>query len=337
MRIIADVDTGIDDALALIALVANVNAELVAVTTTTGNTTSELAARNSAAVLALLERADVPIQIGSSRPLEMPVATTPETHGEFGLGYSALPSRITRTFAARGIEDLWLPELRAHPGETTVLVTGPLTNLATALRIEPRLPELAKRVVIMGGAFNYPGNTTPCAEWNAWCDPHAAHEVYSSFEGLPDERLPIVAGLNVTETVEFTAADLDTLAIGVGARPPHLSARTARDLGPADTGVPLVDLITDALRFYFEFHADHGYGYLAQVHDLLAAQIALGEVQPTMSAQWVGVERESPLTRGMTVADFRQLLHRCANARVVTAVDGRASVDAFKASAARLI
>ncbi|SCQ67166.1 Purine nucleosidase [Propionibacterium freudenreichii] len=337
MRIIADVDTGIDDALALVAVAAHVDAELVGMTTTTGNTTSHLAARNSAAVLSLVGRDDVPVLVGSSKPLEVPVATTPETHGEFGLGYSTAPEAITGPFSEHGIEELWLPELREHPGQTTLLVTGPLTNLAIALRAEPELPRLARRVVIMGGAFNYPGNTTPSAEWNAWCDPHAAAEVYAAFSGLEADRLPIVAGLNVTETVELTPADLDELAIGAGARPPHLTARSARDVGPADTGVPLVNLVTDALRFYFEFHADHGYGYLAQVHDLLAAQIALGEVDPTMSPQWVGVEKESALTRGTTVADFRQLLHRPANARVVTAVDARASVEAFKASVARLI
>ena len=133
MRIIADVDTGIDDALALVAVAAHVDAELVGVTTTTGNTTSHLAARNSAAVLSLVGRDDVPVLVGSSKPLEVPVATTPETHGEFGLGYSTAPEAITGPFSEHGIEELWLPELREHPGQTTLLVTGPLSAALTWL------------------------------------------------------------------------------------------------------------------------------------------------------------------------------------------------------------
>ena len=349
MRIIADVDTGIDDALALISLASNHDVDLVGVTTSTGNTTSDLAARNSAAVLKVLGRDDIPVFIGSSAPLVAPVATTPETHGEFGLGYSDIPSQITTHFSNDGIPELGRPQERRHPGEITLLITGPLTNLALALRAEPALPRLAHQVVVMGGAFNYPGNTTPTAEWNSWCDPHAAAEVYAAFAGLPPEKLPIIAPLNVTETVQLLPRDVDVMARAAGVAAPGLSADAPRDRGtsrqhsshdgssktgsskpgPSRTGSALIDLLTDALCFYFEFHAAYGYGYLAQVHDLLAAQIAMGDVVPEMSVQWVGVETESELTRGTTVADFRHLWNRPANARIVTAVDGRASVEAF--------
>lgn len=337
MRIIADVDTGIDDALALVQLASAPQLELVGVSASTGNTTARAAARNSAAVLALCGREDVPVHLGAPAPLVLPAVTTPETHGADGLGHAVLPRAGAALRDDDFLEGLWLPELRSHPGETTLLVTGPLTDLALALRAEPRLPELVGQVVIMGGSFNHPGNTTPTAEWNSWCDPHAAAEVYRAFEGRPAERLPLVCSLAVTESVVLRPADLDSLAVAAGARAPGLSAATPRDRPPSDTGSPLVDMIADALRFYFEFHSDWGYGYLAQVHDLLAAQLAIGELGCHATPAWVGVETDSELTRGTTVADLRHLWQRPANARIVDRVSPAESLDAFTRAVRRLV
>lgn len=340
MRLIADVDTGIDDALALVYLAARRDVDLVGVSTTTGNTTAALAARNSAAVLALVGRGEVPVWTGGGRPLAVEPATTPQTHGDEGLGYAELPDAADALRPGDPITQLWLPQVREHPGETILLVTGPLTNLALAMRAEPRLPELARRIVIMGGAFNYPGNTLPTAEWNAWCDPHAAHEVYTAFEPMPADRLPVVCPLNVTESIELRPTLLDTTAAAIGVPAPHLSPGDPRRREPSATGNALFDLVTDALRFYFEFHADHGYGYLAQIHDLLAAEIATDEpLGARYEPLWIDVETDSALTRGTTVADVRHLLNHSPNARVLTAVDGRAAIralsDAIKTLAGR--
>ncbi|MFC2758079.1 nucleoside hydrolase [Propionibacterium acidifaciens] len=330
MRLIADVDTGIDDALALVLLAARPDVDLVGVSTTTGNTTAARAARNSAAVLALAGRPGVPVWTGSGRPLVVEPETTPQTHGDEGLGRAALPDASGALHPGDPITGLWLPQLRAHPGETTLLVTGPLTNLALALRAEPRLPRLARRVVIMGGSFNHPGNTLPTSEWNAWCDPHAAAEVYAAFEGLPAERLPLVCPLNVTETVELRPGVLDGIAGRIGVDAPHLGPDAPRPGAPSRTGSALFDLLIDALRFYFEFHADHGCGYLAQVHDLLAAEVAVGEpLGARAEALWVGVETGAGITRGTTVADVRRLLGRAPSARVLTDVDPAAAIDAL--------
>ncbi|SER75837.1 Inosine-uridine nucleoside N-ribohydrolase [Propionibacterium cyclohexanicum] len=336
MRIIADVDTGIDDALALVQLASRPDVELVGVSASTGNTTARAAARNSAGVLAVCGRAEVPVYTGAGAPLVVPATTTPETHGSAGLGYARLPGDLTSLRSGDFLEELWLPELRSHPGATTLLVTGPLTDLALALRAEPELPRLAAQVVIMGGSFNHPGNTTPTAEWNSWCDPHAAAEVYRAYEGMPTQRLPLVCSLGVTEQIELKPDDLDRLATAAGALAPQLSPELARNRPPSDTSSALIDLLADALRFYFEFHADWGYGYLAQVHDLLAAEIALGEVPYHATATWVGVETGSELTRGTTVADLRNLWHRPANARIVDHVAPGVSLAAFTAAIQRL-
>ncbi|NNG21132.1 nucleoside hydrolase [Naumannella sp. ID2617S] len=319
MRLLADVDTGIDDALALIWLAAREDVDLVGVSTTSGNTTAEQAAWNSLAVLESCGRFGVEVCTGTPTPLQVPPSTTPETHGDEGLGHAVL-AEPRGSLSQRGFLDLWLDELRTHPGETTLLVTGPLTNLAVALRAEPRLPELMGRVVIMGGAFEHPGNTTPTAEWNAWVDPHAAAEAYAAWQGRP-APLPTVCSLGVTEPVTLDPAWLDALAERLGVPAPRLSPQRPRADRVPPTQLAWFDLLVESLRFYFEFHLDWGYGYLAQMHDLCAAMVALDAVAYQSQPVWVGVETDSPLTRGTTVRDTHKLLGHPANAEVVTAVD----------------
>ena len=93
---------------------------------------------------------------------------------------------------------------------------------ALALRQEPRLPELLKRTVIMGGSYFYQGNTTPTAEWNTHVDPQAAAEVFAAFEGQPEERLPIVCALEMTERIELQPGHLERLAREAGCAEPEL-------------------------------------------------------------------------------------------------------------------
>lgn len=305
MRILADVDTGIDDALALCWLAAREDVDLVGVSTTSGNTTARQAAENSLAVLELCGLEEIEVCTGTPAPLVVPPSTTPETHGDHGLGRAVLPP-LRGSLSQRGFLDLWLGELTAHPGETTLLITGPLTNLAVALRAEPDLPRLVRRVVIMGGSFDHPGNTTPTAEWNTWVDPHAAAEAYAAWEGFPEDRLPIVCSLGVTERIVITPAALADLVTGCG---------------PAPARPQLLGMLQAALDFYFDFHAEYGYGRLAQVHDLFAAMVAADAVAHQTMTTWVGVETDSELTRGTTVRDARRLWRRTPNARIVTDTD----------------
>lgn len=332
-RILADVDTGIDDAIALLHLAGHPQVDLVGVTTTSGNTTAAQAAANSAAVLAIAGRLDVPVRAGSPTPLVIPLVTAPETHGPTGLGYAQLP--------AGQVDDgdwleLWLDELHTNPGQTTILVTGPMTNLAHALDAEPKLGELAAGIVIMGGAIYHPGNTDTTAEFNVRTDPHAAARVLASFDGAPVARLPRLATLGVTEQATITPRDLDALALACGARAPHLDADLPRTTTPADLGQPVINLVCDALRFYFEFHLDWDGVYLAMLHDLLAAQIAAGDIKPTLTPTWVGVETQSPLTLGLTIADLRGRLGRQPNTALIGPVDREAVIAALTSSLRRL-
>src|SRR5690349_9206671 len=157
--LILDVDTGIDDALALLYACASPDADLVAVTCIGGNVEARQVAENTLAVLELAGRGDVPVWLGSETPLRKALATSPETHGPRGLGYAELPAPsagLAEGHAADRIVEL----ARARPGELTLVTLGPLTNLALALEREPALPSLLHRWVLMGGVYLGAGNTT---------------------------------------------------------------------------------------------------------------------------------------------------------------------------------
>ncbi|WP_223263172.1 nucleoside hydrolase [Arthrobacter sp. NamB2] len=321
-RLLLDVDTGIDDAVALLYLLATPGAGIEAITCTAGNVGARQVAVNNLALLELCGHAGIEVAVGSEVPLEIPLVTTEETHGDQGIGYAVLPPPRGR-ISGRHAVDVWLEAVRCHPGQVTGLVTGPLTNLALALRAEPELPTLLKGLVIMGGAFNYPGNTTPVAEWNTHVDPHAAKEVFAAYEGLPFEKLPIVCALETTERIECTPAHVDAVARAAGAGPELLDPQGPEGMrSTSDNAV--VACLSDALRFYMEFHRLYDQGYVAHLHDLFAAMVATGEAQFEERLATVDVETQSPLTIGQTVADFAGMWKRAPNARIVTGNDPEA-------------
>ena len=176
--VFADVDTGVDDAMALVYLLASPEAELVGIASTAGNVPVQQVCDNNLRLLELCRVEGIPVSKGSEQPVSTPLRTAEDTHGPQGLGYATLPS-TDRALTAHDAVEAWIMAANAYPGELIGVATGPLTNLALALRQEPALPTLLRRLVIMGGAFEYRGNTTPVAEWNISVDPEAAHEVFA--------------------------------------------------------------------------------------------------------------------------------------------------------------
>ena len=193
--IILDVDTGIDDAMAIALATRSDTCELVAVTTVAGNTTIDNATRNSLDVLDMLGRSDVPVHRGASRPLVRPLQQAAHVHGNNGIGGAVLPESTRDVGADRGPAAM-IRLVKERPGEITLVCVGPLTNLAIALNVEPRFPEYLRRLVIMGGAYFVPGNVTPAAEFNFYCDPEAADQVLRT--PFPDL---IAIGLDVSHQV----------------------------------------------------------------------------------------------------------------------------------------
>jgi purine nucleosidase len=318
--LILDVDTGIDDALALLYACASPEVELVAVTCLPGNAAAADVARNTRAVLELAGRSDVEVALGREAPLVRPLEITPETHGPHGIGYAELPepaSPLSNRFAP----DLLVTEARRRPSEITLVTLGPLTTLALAVQAEPDLPRLLRRWVVMGGAYRVPGNTTPASEWNIHCDPEAAAIAFGAWQAAID-RVPattraLAVGLDVTETVRLL--------------PEHVAALVRR--APASSVTRFVE---DALRFYMEFHARYDGFYGAFVHDPLVTAVALDESLVRTIPVAVDVDTRAGVADGQTVSDWRGLWGRTPNADVAIEVDGPAFLDRWVDRVGRL-
>ncbi|RDI31095.1 purine nucleosidase [Lentzea flaviverrucosa] len=274
MRIIVDADPGIDDALALYYLRAQPETEIVAIGTVHGNVPVEQATANA---LRLVERLnlDVPVAMGAAKPLAQPLMTAESVHGEDGLGGHAGGEPTTSPTGESAAEQL-ANLARESPGELSLLAIGPLTNVALALQIEPRLPALLDKVVVMGGALNVPGNITSHAEANFWHDPEAADLVLAA--GFDD--LTIV-GLDVTMEGHASQEWLDAL--------------------PDDCFPRRI------LGFYADFYGSFlgKKGFVP--HDPLAAAILCDPGLATCHEDRFAIELTGRYTRGKIVADQRFL------------------------------
>jgi purine nucleosidase len=333
--VLMDVDTGIDDALALVYLLSRPEVTIRAITCTAGNVGARQVALNNLALLELCGRAGVEVAVGAEVPLEIPLVTTEETHGPQGIGYAVLP-RPAGEISPRHAVDVWVETVRAHPGEITGLITGPLTNFALALRREPDLPRLLNGLVIMGGCFNYQGNTTPTAEWNVSVDPHAAQEVFAAYSGLPQDSLPVVCALETTERIEMRPEHLQRLAEAAGAGEPELVLPEQPEGQRSRSRNPLVACLSDAIRFYMEFHRLYDQGFVAHMHDAFAAAVAVGRTPFQTRPATVHVETGSPRLIGTTVADFRGIWKEPANARIVVSNDPEKCFDELISSVGAL-
>jgi purine nucleosidase len=331
LPVILDVDTGIDDSLALLYACASPEIEIVAVTCLAGNVEGGQVAGNTRSVLELAGRLDIPVALGAEAPLVKPLQTTPETHGPRGIGYAELPAP-TRALEPARAADLIVETARRRPGEITLVTLGPMTNLALALEREPRLPRLLREWLFMGGAFEVSGNTTPTAEWNLFVDPDAAKACLAAWgaalEADSSIPLPVGMGLDVTERARILPADLAALARRAGAANADAVALEAEGTRMLPVGTvaanPIVRFIVDSLRFYFEFHARYDGFYGAFVHDPFAVAATLDAALVRTRPWFVDVEAGPGLAHGMTVADRRGTTGRRPN--VAVAVEGDADL-----------
>jgi purine nucleosidase len=333
-RLIIDVDTGIDDSLALLYAAASPEVEIVAATCVSGNVPARQVGINTRAILELAGRSDVEVALGREIPLVRQLETTEETHGPQGLGHAELPPP-SRPLSDRHAVDLILEEARRRPGEITLITLGPLTNLAIALLREPGLPRLFKGYTLMGGAFGVPGNSTPTNEWNIHCDPDAAQIVFRAWadarEADPTIPRPLALGLDVTEKARILPDDVVRLARRAGSTPDD-SIALARGEDPMQAtrsvaSNPIVRYVADALRYYMEFHLRYDGFYGAFIHDPLAVAAALDRSLVTTEALYVDVETRGELTTGMTVADRRRLTGKAPNLDVAVTADVPAFLD----------
>jgi len=340
--LIIDVDTGIDDSLALLYAAATPEVELVAVTCVGGNVDAQQVERNTRSVLELAGRTDVEVALGRDRPLVKTVDTAPETHGPQGLGHAELPPP-KRPLSERHAVDVFIDEARRRPREITLVTCGPLTNLALAVLREPALPRLLKGWVLMGGAYRHPGNTAPTTEWNIHCDPDAAKIALTAWGESAEKNghgRAVALGLDVTEQARILPDHVVALARAAGSTPDD-SLALARGEDPmhatrSAASNPIVRYVADALRFYMEFHARYDGFYGAFIHDPLAVAAALDPRLIQTRPVAVDVELGGTLTTGETVADWRGVWGRPPNVDVAVAADAAEFLRRFVERVGRL-
>ena len=204
-KLILDVDTGVDDAVA-IALATTLDFDLIGVTTVAGNVPVETATRNTLDVLAWLGRSDVEVHRGASRPLVASYLDATHVHGGNGLGGVELPLSAAQERSLAGPAFI-IESAFAYGDDLTIVTLGPLTNLAIAINVRPEIVERICKLVVMGGAYYTGGNVTPHAEFNFYVDPHAADQVLSA----PWRDLTLV-GLDVTHQTVFPRATWDRMS-----------------------------------------------------------------------------------------------------------------------------
>jgi len=270
-KVLLDCDPGIDDALAIAFACGHPDLDLCAVTTVAGNVGLARVTANALSVLEFAGRPDVPLAEGSAAPLLRPHVDARDVHGDSGLGRARLPPAQARPVDVDAT-DLIIDTIGAAPGEITLVATGPLTNIALAVKREPRLADWVRGFVIMGGSAGR-GNVTPAAEYNIWADPEAAAAVFRA--GWTVTML----GLDVTMQTGATEAVL----------------RRMSELGPLGSG-----LLLPALEQYRSVSEPGG----PPVHDVCAvAWVAEPDLFGLVPAR-VQVEVSGLFTAGMTVTDF---------------------------------
>ncbi|HJQ15315.1 MAG TPA: nucleoside hydrolase [Anaerolineales bacterium] len=300
-RILFDTDPGIDDACAILLALASPELSVEGLSIVHGNCSLDQATTNALSVLELANTSHLPVAKGCELPLVQPSLLAPETHGDTGLGYAELPSPQSKPIVQHAI-DFLIEKILAAPGDITLLAIGPLTNIALAIRQEPRVVHALKEIIIMGGAIRYKGNTTALAEFNTYVDPHAAHIVYHA--GIPTTLVP----LDVTYQCVLTQDDV-------------------RRLQQVDS--PITKFVADATRFYMEFHDEFQKIDGCVINDPLALALAFAPELCTYQELPVDVDLSGGISMGKTIADFYNYGKKPANMKVALSVRARDFIDLF--------
>jgi len=295
---ILDVDTGIDDAMAIVYALNHPGIALEAVTTTYGNVDVASATRNTLALLDAAGRSDIDVASGCARSLTRPFSKRgSRIHGANGIGDVDLPLPKTKALDVWG-PDLIIERVRANPGELTLVPVGPMTNVAQALMKAPDIAEKVKGLVLMGGTIwhpGVPGISSPVADANFFNDPEAARIVLQS--GAPIT----LVGMDVTMKTKLTAPMMDDIAV---------------------RGGPAAKITMEAARFYLAaYQAQYPDITYCALHDPLAVAVAQDPSVVTLEQMQIDVECAGELTRGQVIPDRRLTGTTVPNAKVAVAVD----------------
>ena len=291
-KIILDCDPGHDDAIAILLAAHHPDIDLLAITTVAGNQSLDKTTLNALKVCSLANIRDVPVARGMDRPLVRPASHAANIHGESGMDGPDVPEPDIEPVAQHGV-DLLIDMLMDSDGDITIVPTGPLTNIATAIRREPGILPRIKAISLMGGAIGV-GNRMPAAEFNIWADPEAAAIVFDC--GRPLTLSP----LEVTHQALATGEVLDRLR--------------AANRPVASFAADLLTFFGDTYRNVFGFPAP-------PVHDPCAVAAVIDPDLLQAHTIRVEIETEGEWTSGRTVCDIYGVLGKEPNVRVGYVLD----------------
>ncbi|SCZ77120.1 nucleoside hydrolase [Acidaminobacter hydrogenoformans] len=297
-KVILDVDTGIDDAIAIMLALASPELEVIGITTVSGNIDLESATKNTLKVLKLIGREALPVFKGALKPLWRSIRYAKEVHGDCGLAGQLAelqPGEPSEVDAGTFIKS----QLEQYPGEITLIMTGPETNLGVLLMQDRDLALKFKEIIVMGGVAEGRGNESPVAEFNIAIDPEAADLVFHS--GAP---LTMV-GLDVTRKALLRKTDIDALTAS-----PDIKK--------------FVDQVT--MEYRQRFLAINGFE-ACLMHDPLAVAVAIDPSLVKCIHRYVGIETESRYCDGQTVCDFDGRWGKSPNAQVCIGLDAERFIE----------
>lgn len=302
-KIIIDTDPGVDDTMAILFALRSPELEVVGLSSIFGNGFIETTTQNALRLVELENNHHIPVAKGASVPLvDPPRSMGMHVHGEDGMGGANPPppkGEVVDVPAAQFIVN----EVMSHPGEITLVPVGPLTNIALALRLEPRIVDMVEEVVIMGGSVYAGGNASPVAEANIMNDPHAAQIVFGA--GWP---LTMV-GLDATLKCIMTKAFLE-------------------EIGTA--GNPATDLINRVIPFYQEYHHEI-YGLNGGLHTHDPSAVAYVIDPSLFQTEWIPMFVETTgQCAGQTVPDIHQQLGDFYEVNVCLDVDSERFLALYK-------
>jgi purine nucleosidase len=300
-KVIIDCDPGQDDAVALfLAMSSPDELDIVGITTVAGNVPLALTQRNARMVCDIARRQDIAVFAGCERPMVREPITAEYIHGATGIDGMDVFEPDTPLQDAHAVDFIIDTLLAAKKGSVTLIPTGPMTNVATAIQREPRVLSGIERIVSMGGAMSEGGNRSPSAEFNVLVDPHAADIVYKA--GVPVTAM----GLDVTHQVLSTRERVARLR------------ELGNDVAEATAGM---------LSFFHRYDTKKYGSEGAPLHDpcTVAWLLRPGLFETRLCN--VAVEKDSELTMGHTAVDFWYVTDRPPNVDWAYAVDPQGFYD----------
>lgn len=298
-KVMIDCDPGIDDVLALLLALRSPELDVLGITVVCGNVPTTQGAENALKILSLLNRLDVPVYLGETKPLVRDYVDATDTHGADGLGESFLPN-VTDVRPKEGAIQ-FLAQTLSEQKDVSIIALGPLTNIARLIQDYPACLDGLSELVTMGGSYKSHGNCSPVAEYNYWCDPDAAKVVYEAFESHPALRQKQIQmiGLDVTREIVLTPNLVTYMTC------------LSQEIG---------NFIRNITRFYFDFHWKQEGVIGCVINDPLAVAYCIDHSLCKGFSAYTTVETAG-ISLGQTVVDTYNFWKKEKNSHILTETD----------------